>query len=75
MIAMIAIGIQRPGDGRNATTDNSFYKAFIAVTNIVFAFGMSLRLAFGDTANSQIQLYPNYFDLFIDLLRRPRELL
>lgn len=40
MVTMIAIGIQRPGDGRAVTVENSLYKAFIAVTNIVFAFGM-----------------------------------
>lgn len=41
MITMIAIGIQRPGEGRAVTVENSLYKAFIAVTNIVFAFGTS----------------------------------
>lgn len=42
---MIAIGIQRPGHGNDATVDTSLYKAFIAVTNIVFAFGnLSLLL-------------------------------
>ncbi|PYI06715.1 amino acid transporter [Aspergillus sclerotiicarbonarius CBS 121057] len=39
MITMIAIAIQRPGDGHvDATVENSFYKAFLAVTNIVFAY-------------------------------------
>lgn len=42
LITMIAIGIQHPGNGRDATIDTSLYKAFIAVTNIVFAFGISL---------------------------------
>ncbi|PWY89057.1 amino acid transporter [Aspergillus heteromorphus CBS 117.55] len=39
MVTMIAISIQRPGDGRvEATVSNSFYKAFLSVTNIVFAY-------------------------------------
>lgn len=38
---MIAIAIQKPGDGRvDAVVENSFYKAFLAVTNIVFAYGI-----------------------------------
>jgi hypothetical protein len=41
LITMIAIGIQRPGDGHvDATVDTSLYKGFLAVTNIVFAYGM-----------------------------------
>ncbi|GLA34932.1 hypothetical protein AnigIFM63309_009117 [Aspergillus niger] len=39
LITMIAIAIQKPGGGRvDAIVDNSFYKAFLAVTNIVFAY-------------------------------------
>ncbi|OOF91601.1 hypothetical protein ASPCADRAFT_16880, partial [Aspergillus carbonarius ITEM 5010] len=39
MVTMIAVAIQRPGDGHvDATVDNSFYRAFLAVTNIVFAY-------------------------------------
>ncbi|KAL5364448.1 transmembrane amino acid transporter protein-domain-containing protein [Aspergillus floccosus] len=39
LITMIAIAIQRPGDGRvDATVDTSLYKGFLAVTNIVFAY-------------------------------------
>ncbi|KAG2416796.1 hypothetical protein HFD88_008012 [Aspergillus terreus] len=39
LITMIAIGIQRPGDGHvDATVDTSLYKGFLAVTNIVFAY-------------------------------------
>lgn len=41
LITMIAIAIQKPGGGRvDAIVDNSFYKAFLAVTNIVFAYGI-----------------------------------
>lgn len=37
---MIAIGIQRPGSGHvDVTTSPAFYEAFLAVTNIVFAYG------------------------------------
>lgn len=37
---MIAIAIQRPGDGKiDATTTVSLSKGFLAVTNIVFAYG------------------------------------
>ncbi|PYH94911.1 amino acid transporter, partial [Aspergillus ellipticus CBS 707.79] len=39
MITIIAIAIQRPGDGHvDATVSSSFYKAFLSVTNIVFAY-------------------------------------
>ncbi|RAL04682.1 putative neutral amino acid permease [Aspergillus ibericus CBS 121593] len=39
MVTMIAIAIQRPGGGHvDATVENSFYKGFLAVTNIVFAY-------------------------------------
>ncbi|KAB8251809.1 amino acid transporter [Aspergillus flavus] len=39
LITMIAIGIQRPGDGHiDVTVDTSLYKGFLAVTNIVFAY-------------------------------------
>ena len=42
---MIAIGIQRPGDGRiDVTVDTSLYKGFLAVTNIVFAYGTLSRV-------------------------------
>lgn len=40
MITMIAIGIMRPGKGTEVTRKESFYKGFLAVTNIVFAYGM-----------------------------------
>lgn len=37
---MIAIAIQRPGDGTiEATTKTGVVPAFLAVTNIVFAYG------------------------------------
>lgn len=40
---MIAISIQRPGDGKvDATTKTSVANGFLAVTNIVFAYGRSL---------------------------------
>jgi hypothetical protein len=39
MITMVAIGIEHPGKSVKATVNNSFYKAFLAVTDIVFAFG------------------------------------
>ncbi|KAI9374872.1 transmembrane amino acid transporter protein-domain-containing protein [Aspergillus egyptiacus] len=39
LVTMIAIGIQAPGDGHvDATTHPPFYRAFLAVTNIVFAY-------------------------------------
>ncbi|WEW60296.1 hypothetical protein PRK78_005781 [Emydomyces testavorans] len=38
MITMVAIGIQRPGRYVDATVHTGFYHAFIAVTNIVFAY-------------------------------------
>ncbi|OJJ58068.1 hypothetical protein ASPSYDRAFT_1178640 [Aspergillus sydowii CBS 593.65] len=39
LITMIAIGIQRPGSGHvDVTTSPAFYEAFLAVTNIVFAY-------------------------------------
>lgn len=38
---MIAIAIQKPGNGQvDTTVDTSLYKGFLAVTNIVFAYGM-----------------------------------
>lgn len=38
---MIAIAIQRPGDGKiDATTKIDVATGFLAVTNIVFAYGM-----------------------------------
>lgn len=41
LITMIAIGIQRPGKGEvDTTVDTNLYKGFLAVTNIVFAYGM-----------------------------------
>lgn len=37
---MIAIAIQRPGDGKiDATTKTDVATGFLAVTNIVFAYG------------------------------------
>jgi hypothetical protein len=40
LITMIAIAVQRPGDGKvDATTTVSLSKGFLAVTNIVFAYG------------------------------------
>lgn len=38
MITMIGIGIERPSLHVDATTSPSFYSAFLAVTNIVFAY-------------------------------------
>jgi hypothetical protein len=39
---MIAIAIQRPGNGQvDATTKTSVANGFLAVTNIVFAYGTS----------------------------------
>lgn len=39
---MIAIAIQRPGNGKvDATTKTSLANGFLAVTNIVFAYGLS----------------------------------
>lgn len=39
---MIALAVQRPGDGKvEATTTVSLSKGFLAVTNIVFAYGVS----------------------------------
>lgn len=50
LITMIAIGIQRPGDGHiDVTVDTSLYKGFLAVTNIVFAYGTRSRV---DTCTS-----------------------
>lgn len=45
MLTMIAIGIQHPGKHVDAVTQTSFYRAFIAVTNITFAYGMPSDLA------------------------------
>jgi hypothetical protein len=40
LVTMIAISIQRPGHGKiDATTTVSLDKAFLSVTNIVFAYG------------------------------------
>lgn len=40
LITMIAIGIQRPGKGQiDATTKTDVATGFLAVTNIVFAYG------------------------------------
>lgn len=42
MITMIAIGVERPGDGHvDATLHTNLYHGFLAVTNIVFAYGSS----------------------------------
>ena len=42
LITMIAIAIQRPGDGKiDATTKIDVATGFLAVTNIVFAYGRS----------------------------------
>ncbi|PLN83111.1 amino acid transporter [Aspergillus taichungensis] len=39
LITMIAIAIQRPGNGEvDTTVDTNLYKGFLAVTNIVFAY-------------------------------------
>ncbi|PLB38855.1 putative neutral amino acid permease [Aspergillus candidus] len=39
LITMIAIAIQKPGNGQvDTTVDTSLYKGFLAVTNIVFAY-------------------------------------
>lgn len=40
LITMIAIAVQHPGNGKiDATTTVSVPKGFLAVTNIVFAYG------------------------------------
>lgn len=39
MITMVAISIERPGKEHYAVVHNSFFNAFLAVTNIVFAYG------------------------------------
>lgn len=40
LITMIAIGIQRPGKGQiDTTVETNLYNGFLAVTNIVFAYG------------------------------------
>lgn len=44
MITMIAIGVQHPGHGDTATIQTSFYHGFLAVTNIVFAYGISHQI-------------------------------
>lgn len=38
---MIGIGIEKPGHHVDATVKTNLYHAFIAVTNIVFAYGKS----------------------------------
>lgn len=40
LITMIAISIERPGNGKiSVTAHPSLYEGFLAVTNIVFAYG------------------------------------
>jgi hypothetical protein len=41
LITMIGIGIEKPGHHVDATVKTNLYHAFIAVTNIVFAYGKS----------------------------------
>lgn len=38
MVTMIAVGIQHPSSGREATVKTDVYHAFLAVCNIVFSF-------------------------------------
>lgn len=46
IITMISIGVQSKGDVEvKATLDTSFYKGFLAVTNIVFAYSASTTLS------------------------------
>lgn len=71
MITMIAIGIQHPGDGRVATVDTSLYKGFLAVTNIVFAFGTSAPFSFSWLTNSPGG-HVSFFG-FISEMRDPTE--
>jgi hypothetical protein len=54
---MIAVGIQKPGTGPNHYTlwprpDHPvvFWKAFLSVTNIVFAYGKFLSLYYSESA-------------------------
>lgn len=43
LITMIAIAIQRPGNGHvDATTKTDVATGFLAVTNIVFAYGKTV---------------------------------
>lgn len=43
LITMIAIAIQRPGNGHvDATTQTDVATGFLAVTDIVFAYGKSI---------------------------------
>lgn len=41
MVTMVGVGIEHPGRGTKAVIHSSFYKAFLAVTDIVFAYGSS----------------------------------
>lgn len=41
LITMIAISIEHPGKGVDATVETNLYNGFLAVTNIVFAYGES----------------------------------
>ncbi|MCJ1355887.1 MAG: hypothetical protein MMC33_005879 [Icmadophila ericetorum] len=39
MVTMVGVGTERPGDGKvDVVVHNSFYQAFLAVTNIIFAY-------------------------------------
>lgn len=39
MITMVAIGIEHPGKTVKATIQTDFYQGFLAVTDIIFAYG------------------------------------
>lgn len=76
MITMIAIGIEHPGKQVKATVDNDFYRGFLAVTDIIFAYG-----GYPDSFNSP-QICTNRmtfaaghvaFFSFISELRDPRD--
>lgn len=41
LITMIGIGIEHPGKHVDATVKTDLYNGFLAVTNIVFAYGKS----------------------------------
>lgn len=55
MITMISIGVERPGDGHvDATTTTNLYHGFLAVTDIVFAYGTWSCLSCGHGLGTNI---------------------
>jgi hypothetical protein len=64
LITMIAISIQRPGDGKvDATTTVSVAKGFMAVTNIVFAYGKSSAVNLHCVVTNCFQLAMSHFSV------------